>query len=117
MSGTERCSTAIFQKYSVKVIRLAEGAQELDTEDCMLYVPPGTFVGRDVATNTRESRFRKIAQRTSKARQPMSGVPARSDTVSRIRYDRKVPTGSQPSRLIYPIGGVALGSPQPIRAS
>jgi hypothetical protein len=65
VGGTERCSTAIFQKYSVKVIRLAEGAQELDTEDCVLYVPPGTFVGRDVATNTRESRFRKIAQRTS----------------------------------------------------
>ena len=39
--------------------------QELYTEDCVLYVPPGTFVGRDVATNTRESRFRKTAQRTS----------------------------------------------------
>ena len=33
----------------MKLIRLAEGTaiQELYTEDCVLYAPPGTFVGHD----------------------------------------------------------------------
>src|ERR1700684_2193629 len=46
---SRRCSTAIFRKYSVKVIRLAEGAQSGNSipRTVLLYVPPGAFVGHD----------------------------------------------------------------------
>jgi len=48
MTVSTNCITATFRRSSAKATRCARrpAVDELYTEDCVLYVPPGRFIGR-----------------------------------------------------------------------
>ena len=52
MTASTNCFTATFRRSSARATRRAAAIDELYAEDCVLYVPPSTFVGREALDST-----------------------------------------------------------------